>query len=144
MTVDTDTTRGSNGIDAPGLPSGDSGGLVHSAINEATRLVTAEMHLARQEIAESLHAAVIGLITGTVAVFGIVAFLVMAIVTLVIAVPLHWVAALACAMVFLVIAIIAASLAVNRLKRISPLRQTVRTVKEDVEWAKLQLTPDKR
>jgi uncharacterized membrane protein YqjE len=139
MTIDT-----SNDVDAPALASGDSGGLIHSAINDATRLVTAEVHLARQEISESLHAAVMGLITGTVAVFGIIAFLVMGIVTLVIAVPLHWVAALACAVAFLVIAIVGASLAISRLKRISPLRQTVQTVKEDVEWAKRQLTPGKR
>ena len=102
------------------------------------------MQLAKQEIGESLHAAVTALITGTVAIFAIIAFLVMAIVALVVAVPLHWVAALACAGVFLIIAIVGAFVAISRLKRISPLRQTVQTLKEDAEWAKQQLTPEKR
>jgi hypothetical protein len=62
----------------------------------------------------------------------------------VIAVPAHWVAALACAGGFLVIAIVAAAVAVSRVKRISPLRQTVQTLKEDVEWAKQQLTLEQR
>jgi uncharacterized membrane protein YqjE len=62
----------------------------------------------------------------------------------VIAVPAHWLAALACAGGFLVIAIVAALVAVSRVKRISPLRQTVQTLKEDVEWAKQQLTLEQR
>lgn len=121
-----------------------TGALLQSAIEEGSRLVTAEVRLAKQEIVESLHAAVTALVTGTVAIFGIIAFLVMAIVALVVAVPLHWVAALACAGVFLIIAVVGALVAINRLKRISPLRQTVATLKEDAEWAKQQLTPEKR
>lgn len=121
-----------------------TGGLIHSAIDEASRLVSAEIQLAKQELVESLRAGVTALIAGTVAVFGVIAFLVMAIVTLVVAVPLHWVAALACAVVFLVIAGIGGILAISRIKRISPLRQTVQTIKEDVEWAKRQLTPGKK
>jgi len=103
-----------------------------------------EIQLARQEITESLRAGVMALITGTIAIFGIIAFLIMAIVALVVAVPLQWVAALACAAVFLVIASLGGILAITRLKRISPLRQTVQTIKEDVEWAKQQLTPGKK
>ena len=121
-----------------------TGGLLHTAIHEGSRLITAEVQLAKQEVVESLHAAVTALVTGTVAIFGIIAFLVMAIVALVVAVPLHWVAALACAGVFLIIAIVGALVAISRLKRISPLRQTVQTLKEDAEWAKQQLTPEKR
>ena len=121
-----------------------TGGLLQTAIHEGSRLITAEVQLAKQEVVESLHAAVTALVTGTVAIFGIIAFLVMAIVALVVAVPLHWVAALACAGVFLIIAIAGALVAISRLKRISPLRQTVQTLKEDAEWAKQQLTPEKR
>jgi len=124
-------------------PEGTSG-LIHSAINEASRLLSAEIQLAKQELVESLRAGVTALIAGAVAVFGVIAFLVMAIVTLVVAIPLHWVAALACAVVFLVIAGIGGILAISRIKRISPLRQTVQTIKEDVEWAKRQLTPGKK
>jgi uncharacterized membrane protein YqjE len=121
-----------------------TGGLIHRAIAQASQLVTAEIQLAKQELGESLHAAVMAVITGTVAIFGLIAFLVMAIVALVVAVPLHWVAALACAGVFLIIAIVGATVAMSRLKRISPLRQTVQTLKEDVEWAKQQLTPEEK
>jgi uncharacterized membrane protein YqjE len=130
--------------DEVSVASEGTSGLIHSAINEASRLVAAEIQLAKQEVSESLRAGVTALITGTIAVFGIIAFLVMAIVALVVAVPLHWVAALACAAVFLVIAALGGILAITRLKRISPLRQTVETIKEDVEWAKQQLTPGKR
>lgn len=129
---------------SPAINPEGTGGLIHNAVEEASRLMAAEIQLARQEISESLHAAVMALVIGTVAVFGVIAFLIMAIVALVIAIPLHWVVALACAVVFLVIAVVGALLAVSRLTRISPLRQTVETVKEDVQWAKQQLTPDKR
>lgn len=37
-----------------------------------------------------------------------------------------------------------AAFAVSRLRRISPLRQTAETLKEDMEWAKQQLTRDAR
>ena len=124
--------------------SDSSSGLIHDAITEASRLVGAEIQLAKQEVAESLRAAVLALVTGSVAIFGFIAFLVMAVVTLVVAVPLHWVAELACAAVFLLIAIVGAVVAVGRVKRITPLRQTIETLKEDVEWAKLQMTLDKK
>jgi uncharacterized membrane protein YqjE len=130
--------------EAPRQATQGTGGLLHTAINEASHLVTGEIQLAKQEVSESLHAAVIALITGITAAFAGIAFLVMGIVALVIAVPAHWVAALACAGGFLVIAIVTAAVAVSRVKRISPLRQTVQTLKEDVEWAKQQLTLEQR
>ena len=61
-------------------PTTGSGGLLHNAINEASRLVAAEVQLAKQEITESLHAAVMALITGTVAIFGIIGGIVLLIV----------------------------------------------------------------
>lgn len=142
MTIEQSTRFAEAGVPPSAAPG--TGGLIHTAINEASRLVTGEVQLAKQEIAESLHAAVTALITGTIAIFGGIAFLAMAIVALVVAVPLHWVAALACAGVFLIIAIVGAIVAISRLKRISPLRQTVQTLKEDVEWAKQQLTPEEK
>jgi uncharacterized membrane protein YqjE len=140
MTTD-ESNRSDAEVSAAKLEEG-TGGLIHSAIDKASHLVASEIQLAKQEITESLRAAVGALIGGVVAVFGVIAFLVMAIVTLVVAVPLHWVAALSCAALFLVIAIVGGLIAVRRLKRISPLRQTVQTIKEDVEWAKQQLTPE--
>jgi uncharacterized membrane protein YqjE len=142
MTIEQSTRFAESGVSPSAAPG--TGGLIHTAINEASRLVTGEVQLAKQEIAESLHAAVTALVTGTIAIFGGIAFLAMAIVALVVAVPLHWVAALACAGAFLIIAIVGAIVAISRVKRISPLRQTVQTLKEDVEWAKQQLTPEER
>lgn len=139
-----DQSRRFDDADAPATVAEGAGGLIHKAIAQASQLVTGEIQLAKQELSESLHAAVMAVVTGTVAIFGLIAFLVMAIVALVVAVPLHWVAALACAAVFLVIAIVGAIVAMSRLKRISPLRQTVQTLKEDVEWAKQQLTPEQK
>jgi len=139
-----DQSRRFDDADAPATVAEGTGGLIHKAIAQASQLVTGEIQLAKQELSESLHAAVMAVVTGTVAIFGLIAFLVMAIVALVVAVPLHWVAALACAAVFLVIAIVGAIVAMSRLKRISPLRQTVQTLKEDVEWAKQQLTPEEK
>jgi uncharacterized membrane protein YqjE len=124
--------------------TGSTGGLMHHAITEASRLVAGEIHLAKQEVGESLRAAVTAFVTGALAVFGLIAFLVRGIVAVVVAVPLHWVAALACAAAFLVIAVVAAAVAIVQIKRISPLRQTVQTLKEDVAWAKQQLTLDEK
>lgn len=82
----------------------------------------------------------VALIAGAAAVFGVIAFLVMAIVTVVVATGPHWAAALGFAVLFLAIAAAGGLVAVRRLREISPLRQTVETIKEDVEWAKRQLT----
>jgi uncharacterized membrane protein YqjE len=82
------------------------------------------------------------LLGGAVAAFAVIAFLVMTVVTVVVAVPLHWVAALSFAVLFLVVGAGAAVFAVRSVKDISPLRQTIETVKEDLEWAKQQLPSD--
>ena len=129
-------------VELRGASTEGTGGLMQQAIEKASHLVTSEIQLAKQEIGESLRAAVTALIGGVVAAFGLIAFLVMAIVTVVTAVSLHWVATLGFAVVFLIIAVGGGLVAVRRLKRISLLRQTVQTLKEDVEWAKQQMTPD--
>jgi len=113
---------------------------VQQAVDKGSRLIAAQVQLARQEIAESIKAGVTALIFGAVAVFGAIAFFVMAVVTVIIATSLHWAAALGFAILFLVIAIVGALIAIRRLQRISPLRQTTETMKENVEWAKQQLT----
>jgi predicted membrane metal-binding protein len=53
---------------------------------------------------------------------------------------LHWAAALGFAVLFLAVAAGGGMIAMQRLKRLSPLRQTADTIKEDVAWAKQQLT----
>ena len=119
-----------------------TGGLVHQAIDRGSRLIAAEIELAKQEVGESVKAGVMAAIAGTIAVFGAIAFLVMLIVTVVTAVQPHWAAALGFTLIFLVITAAGAWIAVSHIKRISPLRQTVETIKEDVQWAKQQLTHD--
>jgi uncharacterized membrane protein YqjE len=118
--------------------------LVTEAVEQAGRLVQKEIELAKRETAESLRAAVLALVGGAVAVFGVIAFLVMAIVTVVTAVAPHWAAALGFSVLFLAIAGGGGAFAIGRARRISPLRQTTQTIKEDVEWAKQQLTRDAR
>jgi len=119
-------------------------GLVAEAVEQAGRLVQKEIELARRETAESLRAAVGAAVFGAVAVFGVMAFLVMAVVTIVVAVSPHWAAALGFAVLFLAVAGAGGAMAMGRTRRISPLQQTTQTIKEDVEWAKRQLTRDAR
>jgi uncharacterized membrane protein YqjE len=119
-------------------------GLVAEAVEQAGRLVQKEIELARRETAESLRAAVGAAVFGAVAVFGVMAFLVMAVVTVVVAVAPHWAAALGFAVLFLAVAAAGGVMAMGRARRISPLQQTAQTIKEDVEWAKRQLTRDAR
>lgn len=121
-----------------------TGSLVQDAVDQASRMVTAEIQLAKQEVAESIRAGVVAVVAGGVAVFGLIAFAVMAVVTVITAVSLPWAASLGFAVLFLAVAICGGLFAVSRVKRISPLRQTVETVKEDVAWAKQQLKPEKR
>ena len=125
-----------------GSSAGGKGGLFHQAVETATHLITAEIQLAKDEITDSVRAAVMALLGGAIAVFALIAFLVMTIVTVVAAVPLHWVAALSFAALFLALGAGSALFAMRRLKDISPLQQTIETVKEDLEWAKQQLTND--
>ncbi len=132
------TTTGE--VELHGAASESTAGLVQQAVEKAGGLVAAEIQLAKQEITGSLRAAVMALVGGAVAVFAVIAFLVLAIVTVITAVSLHWAAALGFAVLFLIIAAAGALFALRQVKQISPLRQTVQTLKEDVEWAKQQLT----
>jgi uncharacterized membrane protein YqjE len=118
--------------------------LIAEAVDQAGRLVQKEIELAKRETADSIRAGVGALIGGVVAVFGVIAFLVMAIVTVVTAVAPHWAAALGFSVLFLALAAGGAVFAIGRARRISPLQQTTETIKEDVEWAKRQLTRDAR
>jgi uncharacterized membrane protein YqjE len=118
--------------------------LVRDAVDKGSELIADEVRLAKQEIAETVRGGVTALIGGAVAALGLIAFLVLAIVTVITAVSLHWAAALGFAVLFLVIAVAAAMVALRQLKRMSPLRQTTETIKEDVRWAKQQLTLGER
>jgi uncharacterized membrane protein YqjE len=118
--------------------------LLEQALQRGSELVAAEVRLAKQEVTESISAAVKAVLGGALALFAGIAFVVMGIVTVILAVQPHWGAALGFTILFLLIAVAGAVFAITRLRRISPLRQTAETIKEDVEWAKRQLTRDAR
>lgn len=144
VTTNQEHTESAAAIDDAGSvrTEASTGSLVQHAVEKGSQLISDEIQLAKQEIKESVRAGVVALIAGAVAVFGVVAFFVMAIVTVILAVNLHWAAALGFTLLFLAVAAAAATLAMQRLKSISPLRQTTETLKEDVAWAKQQLTRD--
>jgi uncharacterized membrane protein YqjE len=116
--------------------------LLRRAVDDGGQLVQKEIQLAKQELTESVKAAVMAVVGGIAVLLLLVGFLVMTIVTVVLAVSPHWAAALAITVVFLLAAVGAGVFAITRAKRISPLRQTRETISEDVQWAKRQLTPD--
>lgn len=118
--------------------------LVRDAVDRGSRLIQSEIQLAKAEVVDALKAAVLAAAGAATAVFALVAFLAMAITAIVIAAGNHWAAALGFAVLFLAIAVCGAALAVTRVRAISPLRQTTETVKEDLTWAKQQLTRDAR
>jgi uncharacterized membrane protein YqjE len=114
--------------------------LLRDAVDKGSDLITQEIRLAKQEIAATVRAGVATVIGGAIAAFSLIAFLILAIVTIVIAVPLPWAAALGFAVLFLAIAVAAAMFALRQAGGLRPLRQTADTIKEDVLWAKQQLT----
>ncbi|HEX6539517.1 MAG TPA: phage holin family protein [Candidatus Dormibacteraeota bacterium] len=134
------------GGEMPGTEAGSTstGSLMQQAVEQASRLISAEVQLAKREVSETVRSGVVALIAGSAAAFFAIAFLVMAVVTVVVAVSLPWAASLGFALFFLAVAATGGMIAIRRLKRISPLRQTVETIQEDVTWAKQQLTRDER
>jgi uncharacterized membrane protein YqjE len=126
------------GVDEARSPAG----LVREAVAQMTHLITAEITLAKREIKDSISAGVHALVFGVAAIIALVGCVVMGIVTLVAAFSPHWVAALIIAVVFLILAAAAGFAALRSVKAMTPLRQTVETLQEDVEWAKRQMTHD--
>lgn len=121
-------------------PARSTPALVRDAVDKGSELITQEIRLAKQEIAATVRGGVATVVGGTVAAFALIGFLILAIVTIVTAVPLHWAAALGFSLLFLAIAAAAALFALRQARQMSPLRQTTETIKEDVQWAKQQLT----
>lgn len=118
--------------------------LLRDAVDKGSELITQEIRLAKQEIGTTVRAGVATVIGGAVAAFALIAFLILAVVTIITAVPLPWAAALGFSLLFLAIAVAAGMFALRQAGGMSLLRQTTDTIKEDVQWAKQQLTRDEK
>ncbi|MBV8528124.1 MAG: phage holin family protein [Candidatus Dormibacteraeota bacterium] len=114
--------------------------LVRDAVDKGTGLIADEVRLAKQELAETVRGGVAVVVGGALAAFGVIGFLIMAVVTVITVVPVHWAAAAGFSLLFLAVAIVAALFAARQLRRTKPMQQTTETIKEDVQWAKQQLT----
>ena len=117
--------------------------LVRSIASDTSTLVRKEIELAKQEIAEGLKAKAVGAAAfagaGVFGLLGLLFGLVTAVAALSIVLP-HWLAALIVAGSLLLLAGLAAAAGKAAMKRKGPApKETVRTVKEDVEWARAQL-----
>ena len=112
--------------------------LVGRAIEDGSRLLQQEVSLAKAEMQQSIGAAVRVSVLGMVAVMALFSFLVLGITTVIIAVPAHWIAALAFTCAFLVVAAVAGFVALRQTRKLG-FPETTETIKEDVEWAKQQL-----
>ena len=117
--------------------------LVRSIASDTSTLVRKEIELAKQEISEGLKAKAVGAAAlGTAGLFGFLGLLfglVTATAALSIVLP-HWLAALVVTGALFLVAGSAAVVGVGAMKKKGPApKETVRTVKEDVEWARAQL-----
>ncbi|MDP9341358.1 MAG: phage holin family protein [Actinomycetota bacterium] len=117
--------------------------LVRAIAQDSSTLVRQELQLARQEVTEAVKAKAIG--AGALAAAGAMGLLALIFLAVAGAAALdivlpRWAAWLIVGGTFLVLAGGAAMFGLRRMKRPSMKpEETVRTVKEDVEWAKAQL-----
>jgi hypothetical protein len=117
--------------------------LVRSIATDTSTLVRKEIELAKQEVTEGLKAKGLGAAAfgaaGLFGFLGLVFGLVTAVAALSIVLP-RWLAALVVAGALFLVAGIAAFAGIRAMKKPGPApTETVRTVKEDVEWARAQL-----
>ncbi|MFN2568886.1 MAG: phage holin family protein [Candidatus Dormibacteria bacterium] len=115
--------------------------LLRRSVDDGGKLIQQEIQLAKQELAESVRSVVRGVLAGIVVVIALLGFLVMGIVTIVVATDPHWVAALIFTAVFLAVALGLGAFALRTFKRMSPLGKTRESIQEDIRWAKRQLKP---
>jgi VIT1/CCC1 family predicted Fe2+/Mn2+ transporter len=117
--------------------------LIRDIATDTSKLVRQQMELAKQELMEAVTARLVA--AGALAAAGLFAFLFLVFGALAAAAALAlvmpaWAAALVVAGAFLLLALPAVLFGIRKMKR-PPLKpeETVRTVKEDVEWARAQL-----
>lgn len=125
-------------------PQQSTAALLRDAVDKGSDLIAGEVRLAKQEVAETVRGGVGVVVAGAIAAFGVIGFLILAIVTVITITPVHWAAAAGFSLLFLAIGVAGALFAARHLRRMSPLQQTTDTIKEDVQWAKQQLTLGER
>jgi hypothetical protein len=130
-------------VEVPPATDRSMGELLRSIGNDTATLVRKEVELARQEILEAVTSRLMA--AGAVAAAGVMGLFILAFLGLAAAAALDgvvrpWASRLIVAGGFLVIAAVAGAFALRKSKH-PPMKpeETVRTVKEDVEWAKAQL-----
>jgi Flp pilus assembly protein TadB len=124
------------------------GELLKQLSEETTRLVRQELELARAELTQKGKQAGAGAgLFGTAGAIGLAALgaLTACFILALNAVMPAWLAALIVAVVYGIIAFVLVKQGQARMRRATPPvpEQTIETVKEDVEWAKTQMRPDK-
>jgi uncharacterized membrane protein YqjE len=124
-------------------PDRSTGEILRSIAAETSTLIRKEIELGKQELLEALTARLIAVGAAAVAAICglfILAFLGLAAATALDNVLRPWASRLIVAGIYLVVAGAGGLVAVTKIKRppMAP-EETVRTVKEDVEWAKTQL-----
>src|SRR5829696_2958294 len=124
------------------------GELLKQLSEQTTRLVRQELELARAELTQKGKQAGAG--AGLFGTAGAIGFLALAALTACFILALNavmpaWLAALLVAVVYGVAAAVLAMRGRAKVRRATPPvpEQTIETVKEDVEWAKTQMRPDK-
>jgi uncharacterized membrane protein YqjE len=141
--VETNPTSPTNGARATPGKERSTIELVRAIAQDSSTLVRQELQLARQEVTEAVKAKAMG--AGALAAAGAMGLLALIFLAVAAAVALdlvlpRWAAWLIVGGAFLVLAGGAAMFGMRKMKRPSMKpEETVRTVKEDVEWAKAQL-----
>ncbi len=123
-----------------------TGELVRRLINNMSTLVDRETELAKQEA--KVDAIQVGIAVAGLAAAGLMAYtafvaLVVALVVWLGAALYPWAVALIVAGVFAVLGTIAALVGLSRTK-MRPLKRTRRTVREDIQWVRAQMTSQAR
>lgn len=124
----------------------NTGELVRRLISNMSTLVDRETDLAKQEAksdAVQVGFAVAGLAAGGLLIYTAVVALIVALVVWLGAALYPWAVALIVAGVFAILGIVAALIGLSRVK-VRPLARTRRTIKEDIQWVRAQMTSQAR
>ena len=126
------------------LRNASVGDLFKELSNDSSRLIQDEMQLARLELRQSVStlagaAGKVG-IAAVLAIPGLLALTAALVIGIGLLIGSYWVSALIVGVVILIVAGILAQRAVAAFKRGLAPRETIRTVREDVDWAKHETT----
>ena len=124
----------------------NTGELVRRLISNMSTLIDRETDLAKQEAktdAVQVGIAVAGLAAGGLLIYTAVVALIVALVVWLGAALYPWAVALIVAGVFAILGIVAALIGLSRVK-VRPLGRTRRTIREDIQWVRAQMTSQGR